>query len=67
MPYGTPPQPAVNDSGSIGWGILGAFFPIVGIILYFVWRTNKPNSAKVAIIGAAIGVAVGILYRFMLR
>lgn len=55
------PAPAVNDSGSIGWGILGFLFPIVGVILYFVWRNNKPNSAKVAGIGAIIGFCINLV------
>ena len=59
--FAAPVQPAAADSGSIGWGILGAFFPIVGIILFFVWRTSKPKSAKVALIGAAIGFVLGLM------
>lgn len=48
----------VNDSGSFGWGVLGFCLPIVGIILYFVWKENKPLSAKMAIRGALISVAI---------
>ncbi len=48
----------VNDSGSIGWGILGFCLPLVGIILYFVWKETKPLSAKMAIRGALISVAI---------
>lgn len=49
----------VNDSGSIGWGVLGFCIPIVGIILYFVWKENKPRSAQMAIRGALISIAIG--------
>ncbi len=59
-----PSKPPVVDSGSIGWGILGFFIPIVGLILFFVWRNNKPKSAKVAIIGAAIGFVVNLIITF---
>lgn len=48
-------QPVNDDSGSVGWGILGFFFPIVGLILFLVWRHDKPKSAKSAGIGALIG------------
>ena len=60
--YGNP-APAANDSGSIGWGILGFIIPIVGIILYFVWRNTKPNSAKAAGLGAAISVVLAAIMR----
>ena len=61
QPYAQPAAAPVVDSGSIGWGILGFFFPIVGLILFFVWKDKKPQSAKVAIIGAAIGFVLGII------
>ena len=43
-----------DDTGSIGWGLLGFFIPIVGIILYFVWKNEKPLNAKIALKGAII-------------
>ena len=43
------------DSGSIGWTVLGFFIPIVGFILYFVWKNNKPCCAKMSLIGGVIG------------
>ena len=49
------------DSGSIGWGFLGCCFPLVGLILFLVWKDNKPRSAKSAGIGAIIGVGAIIL------
>ena len=62
-----PAQAAPVDSGSIGWGVLGFFFPIVGLILFLVWKTNKPNSAKVAGIGAIIGFALGLISQSFMR
>ena len=59
--FAAPAQPAVKDSGSIGWGVLGFFFPIVGLILFLVWKNTKPNCAKVAGIGAIVGVVLNIL------
>lgn len=55
-------QPPVVDSGSIGWGVLGFCIPIVGLILFLVWKDQKPRTAKVAGIGALISVVVGILW-----
>ena len=58
-------KPSEGDSGSIGWGILGFFFPIVGLILFLVWKETKPASSKVAGIGGLIGFCAGILLRVL--
>lgn len=47
-------QPA--DTGSFGWAVLGFFFPIVGLILFLVWKSEKPVSAKQAGMGALVSV-----------
>lgn len=56
--YGQQPymgqQPA--DTGSFGWAVLGFFFPIVGLILFLVWKSEKPVSAKQAGMGALASV-----------
>lgn len=59
--FAVPEQQAVVDSGSIGWGVLGAFFPLVGIILFFVWKNTKPQTAKVSLIGAVIGIVLSLI------
>lgn len=46
-------QPA-NDEGSFGWTVLGCCVPVVGLILWLVWREDKPNNAKAAGMGALI-------------
>lgn len=51
----------IVDNGGIGWAFLGFFFPVVGLILYLVWKDNKPKSAKFAGKGALISVIVGII------
>ena len=58
------PQANVNDSGSIGWGILGFLIPLIGFILYFVWKNTKPKSAKVAGIGGLIGFCLNMVLYF---
>ena len=37
-----------DDSGSVGWAILGFFIPLVGLILFLVWKDSKPRCAKKA-------------------
>ncbi len=52
----------VIDSGGIGWGILGCCIPIVGLILWLVWKDTKPKTAKALGIGALVSVGISILY-----
>lgn len=59
--YNAQPAPATDDTGSIGWGVLGALIPLVGLILFLVWNSTKPRNAKVAGIGALVGVGLVIL------
>jgi drug/metabolite transporter (DMT)-like permease len=44
----------VNSESSFGWGVLGFFVPIAGLILYLTWNKNRPEDAKAAGIGALI-------------
>lgn len=53
------PQPA--DTGSFGWAVLGFFFPIVGLILFLIWKTEKPVSAKQAGMGALVSVIISVV------
>ncbi|MGM9907917.1 zinc ribbon domain-containing protein [Limosilactobacillus sp.] len=52
----------VNDTGSVWWGVLGFFIPIVGLILFIVWHNNEPKNAKSAGIGALIQVGLGVAF-----
>lgn len=51
-----------SDTGSVGWGILGFCIPLVGLILFLVWKDDKPQSAKMAGIGALVSVVVGVVF-----
>ena len=51
----------VNDDGNISWGLLGFCVPIVGLILYLVWKDDQPNNAKIAGKGALISTVVSII------
>lgn len=54
-------QPQVVDNGGFGWGLLGCCIPIVGLILFLVWKDTKPKTAKAAIIGAIVGVVISVV------
>ncbi|MBR6472962.1 MAG: zinc-ribbon domain-containing protein [Firmicutes bacterium] len=61
--YSGPEYQGSYDSGSPGWGVLGCCIPLVGLILFLVWKDSKPRSAKAAGIGALIGViAIALFY-----
>lgn len=50
------------DHGSIGYAILGFFVPLIGFILFLVWRNEKPTSSKQCGIGALISFILGIVF-----
>lgn len=50
-----------SEGNTFGWAVLGFFFPIVGLILFLIWQTERPLSAKSAGTGALVSVVVGIL------
>ena len=49
------------DAPSTGMAILGFFFPLIGLILYLVWKDDQPLKAKSVGKGALIGFIVGIV------
>lgn len=51
----------VTDNGGFGWGLLGFCIPIVGLILFLVWKGDKPKTAKAAGMGALISVIIGVV------
>lgn len=54
-------QPAVVDNGGFLWGLLGCCIPLVGLILFLVWKDTKPKTAKAAGIGALIAAGSSLL------
>lgn len=59
--YGYPQNPYVTpDAPNIGFGVLGFFIPIVGLILFLVWKDQTPLRAKSAGKGALIRVIVNV-------
>ena len=55
-------QNEVVDKGGFLWGLLGCCIPIVGLILFLVWKDQKPRTAKAAGIGALISVIVIVVF-----
>ncbi len=61
---------SAKEGGTVGWGILGFFFPLVGFILWLVWKEDYPARSKSAGIGCLVSVCLsvlgGILYGIIL-
>ena len=49
-------------NGGFGWGLLGCGVPIVGLILFLVWKDSRPNTAKSAGIGALVAVVCIVIW-----
>ncbi len=69
--YGGQSQHGYNESvpadvPSVGFNALAFLFPIVGLILYLVWKDSTPNRAKAigkwALISVIAGVVVYVLW-----
>lgn len=60
------PEPESNDEAPKGLCVLAFFIPLVGWILYFVFRDSQPKKAsaicKCAWIGFAVGVALDVTF-----
>ena len=58
--------PAAPDNGGFLWGLLGCCIPLVGLILFLVWKDQRPKTAKAAGIGALVCViSYAVLYLFL--
>ena len=51
-----------KDSSSFGWAFLGFCIPVVGLILYLVWKDSTPLRAKSAGKGALVSVIVSVVF-----
>ncbi|MCJ7855892.1 hypothetical protein MUJ63_06185 [Lachnospiraceae bacterium NSJ-143] len=52
----------VQDNGGFLWGLLGCCIPIVGLVLFLVWKDQKPKTAKAAGIGALVAVILWVVF-----
>ena len=59
-----------QDASSMGFAILSFFIPLLGLILYLIWKQEYPLRAKSAGKGALIGVIVslviGVIYAIVI-
>lgn len=57
-----PAPPAQNDSGSFGWAVLGFFIPLVGLILWLVWKDSQPKNSIQSRNGFIAGLIVQVVF-----
>ena len=62
QPISKPSAPVVNDGKSFGFALLGFFVPLVGLILYLIWKDDTPLRAKSAGKGALAGAILGVIF-----
>lgn len=55
-----------SDNGGFGWGLLGFCMPVVGLVLFLVWKDSKPKTSKTSGIGALVSVGLIILFYVVL-
>lgn len=52
---------SAKEGGTVSWGILGFFLPIVGFILWLVWKDEHPARSRSAGIGCLVSVCLGVV------
>lgn len=57
----TQSQQTDSEGSTVGWGILGFFIPIVGFILWSIWKDEHPARAKSAGIGCLVSICLGVV------
>lgn len=55
-------MPQQVDDGGFLWGLLGCCIPVAGLILFLVWKDNKPKTAKAAGIGALVAAGCYVIF-----
>ena len=50
-----------NDASSAGFAVLSFFIPLLGLILYLIWKDEYPLKAKSCGKGALISVIVSVV------
>lgn len=54
-----------DDKAGLGWIILSFLLPIVGIILNFRWKHDRPKAAKAVSAAAIAGILLGVFMSTM--
>ena len=57
----TPAKSEKSDIPSALWGILGYMVPVAGLILWILWKTDRPQDAKAAGLGALINTILSVV------
>lgn len=57
----TQSQQTDSEGSTVGWGILGFFIPIVGFILWLIWKDEHPARAKSSGIGCLVSICLGVV------
>ena len=57
----TQSQQTDSEGSTVGWGILAFFIPIVGFILWLIWKDEHPARAKSAGIGCLVSICLGVV------
>ena len=55
----------MNNNKKGLWWLIGLIFPVIGIVLYFVWKKNYKQRAKSVLVGSIISIvlcSLGLLY-----
>lgn len=55
-----------NDAPSRGFAALSFFFPVIGLILYVIWRREYPLKAKSCIEGSIAGIIIHVFFNICL-
>ena len=50
-----------EEKNTFGWGVLGFFVPIAGLILFIIWKKDRPKASKSAGIWALVSVVARVL------
>ncbi|MFW5894837.1 MAG: zinc ribbon domain-containing protein [Bacillota bacterium] len=59
--YSKPVDYRLNGMETFVWGLVGFFIPLLGLIIYIMWRTEKPEIAGAVGTGALISVVITML------
>ncbi len=63
-------QAPYREERTFLYSVLGFFIPIVGFILWIIWRESRPKASsaalKGAIIGAVVNLVVSVFYSWLL-
>lgn len=62
VPVAEPTVKKEDEGSKVGYGILAFFIPVVGLVLYILWKKEKPATARAAGKGALISFVSGLIF-----